>query len=138
MPTVPVSVWEQIPVVVIIVLLLAGIVSWMVRAFSKAVADINKHYTELVQNITAQYAESIKANNENWQKYFDARTETSKVIYDQIVGDLERLAKLIEKLAMKFEKHDVLERQMLDSMGAKIAKKNQGMQGNPMKEKDIG
>lgn len=124
MLTVPVTVWEQIPVIVIVVLLLAGIVSWMVKAFSKAVADINKHYTGLVQSITAQYAESIKQNNENWQKYFDARTETSKIVYDQIVSDLEKLADLIEKLASKFEMHDAIERQMLDNMGKKIIKRN--------------
>lgn len=122
--TVPVTVWEQIPVVVIVVLLLAGIVSWMVRAFSAAVADINKHYAGLVENITAQYVESNKTTNENWQKYFDARTETSRLVYDQIVTDLERLAELIENLTAKFEKHDALERQMLDSMGVKISKKN--------------
>jgi hypothetical protein len=119
--TVPVTVWEQIPVIVIVALLLAGIVSWMVRAFSKAIADINRHYSELVGNITMQYAASIKENNENWQKYFDARSETSKMVYDQMVNDLARLADLIEKLAAKFEKHDALERQVL---GMRASKRN--------------
>lgn len=118
MPTVPVSVWEQIPVIIVFALLLAGMASWMVRAFSKAVADINAHYAAI-----------IDANNKQWQQYFDARSETNKMVNDQALKKLEELTAVIVTLKENFEAHDVMERQILRDLlpanGHRTTRRNQ-------------
>lgn len=103
MPTVPVSVWDQIPVIVVFSFLLCGGAWLMVRAFSKAVADINAHYASIIER-----------NNAQWQMYFDARSATSKVIDDQVVDKLEKLTGVIEKLTEDFAKHDAVEIGLLE------------------------
>ncbi|MCX6057741.1 MAG: hypothetical protein NTW69_06290 [Chloroflexi bacterium] len=107
MPTVPVTVWEQIPVVVIFAFLLVGGAWLMVKAFSKAVADINAHYSKIIEK-----------NNLQWQKYFDARSETNTVINDQMIEKLEKLTSIIEKLVSDFEKHDAVEINLLERLAA--------------------
>lgn len=118
MPTVPVSVWEQIPVIVIFALLLAGIAWLMVKAFSKAIADINSHYAAIIQN-----------NNEQWQKYFDARSENYRLVNEKVLTQLEGLTKAIGEFHNDFEAHDQMERQALDAMNGKraLAKKNRNV-----------
>ena len=108
LPTVPVSVWEQIPVIVIFALLLVGIAWLMVKVFSKAVADINSHYSAIIQ-----------ANNEQWQKYFDARSESYQLINQQVLKQLEGLTNAVELLTDNFGRHDLMERQALDEMSGK-------------------
>jgi hypothetical protein len=111
MPTVPVSVWEQIPVIVLFAFLLAGMAWWMVKAFSKAVADINAHYASI-----------IDASNQQWQRYFDARSDANRLVNQQVVEKLESLTGVIEKLDNDFDKHDAMERQALaDYIPARIA-----------------
>lgn len=115
MPTVPVSVWEQIPVIVIFALLLAGIAWLMVKAFSKAIADINSHYSAIIQN-----------NNEQWQKYFDARSENYRLINEKVLAQLEALTGAINEFHAEFQSHDQMERQALDQMSGRrqLAKNN--------------
>lgn len=103
MPTVPVSVWDQIPVIVVFSFLLCGGAWLMVKAFSKAVADINAHYANIIER-----------NNTQWQMYFDARSATSKVIDDQVVDKLEKLTSVIGKLTDDFAKHDAVEIGLLE------------------------
>ncbi len=95
MPTVPISVWDQIPVVVIFAFLLAGLGLLLVRVFSKAVADINQHYEQI-----------IRQNNEQWQKYFDAKDESNRIVSEQVVRKLEDLTKVIQRLVNDFNEHD--------------------------------
>lgn len=92
MPDVPVSVWEQIPVVVVFAFLLAGLGWLLVKVFSKAVAEINAHYSEIVRQ-----------NNEQWQKYFDAKDENNRMVNEQVVEKLEELTKIIQTLVNEFE-----------------------------------
>lgn len=106
-PTVPVSVWEQIPVVVIFAFLLTGGAWLMVKAFSKAVADINAHYANIIEK-----------SNLQWQKYFDARSETNAVINEQVIEKLSQLTKVIDKLNSDFEKHDAVEISLLQKLAA--------------------
>ena len=115
MPTVPVSVWEQIPVIVIFALLLAGIAWLMVKVFSKAIADINSHYASIIQS-----------NNEQWQKYFDARSENYILINQKVMTQLSDLTAAIGEFHAEFRAHDQMERQALDSMDGKrkLAKTN--------------
>lgn len=118
LPTVPVSVWEQIPVIVIFALLLAGIAWLMVKAFSKAIADINAHYAAIIQT-----------NNEQWQKYFDARSESYRLVNEQVLKQLEGLTQVIADFHEDFSAHDLMERQALDEMSGKrkLAKKNRNV-----------
>ena len=112
-PDIPVSVWEQIPVIVIFTLLLGGVSYFMIKTFSKAVSDINAHYAIITEKSNAQYAQSLKENNAQWQKYFDARTETSALVNKQIIEQLEGLTEAVEKLVGDFKEHDQMERQAL-------------------------
>lgn len=118
MPTVPVSVWEQIPVIVIFALLLAGIAWLMVKVFSKAIADINSHYLAIIKN-----------NNDQWQKYFDARSENYRLINEKVLTQLEALTSAINEFHADFQSHDQMERQALDAMNGKrkLAKKNRNV-----------
>lgn len=95
MPNVPVSVWEQIPVVIVFAFLLAGLGWLLVKVFSKAVAEINAHYAAIVRQ-----------NNEQWQKYFDVKDESNRMINEQVVEKLEELATVISKLVEDFRDHD--------------------------------
>lgn len=95
MPDVPVSVWEQIPVVIVFAFLLAGLGWLLVRVFSKAVAEINAHYSEIVRQ-----------NNEQWQKYFDAKDESNRMVNKQVVEELEELTNVISRLVNEFHEHD--------------------------------
>lgn len=105
LPDVPVSVWDQIPVVVIFALLLAGLGWLLMKIFTKAIAEINSHYASIVTS-----------NNAQWQKYFDARGETDKLINEQVIRQLEGLTKIVTRLVADFDKHDQMERQALDEM----------------------
>lgn len=107
MPTVPVSVWDQIPVIVVFSFLLCGGAWLMVKAFSKAVADINAHYANIIER-----------NNSQWQMYFDARSATNKVVDDQMVDKLEKLTGVIEKLTDDFAKHDAIEIGLLERIAS--------------------
>lgn len=116
LPTVPVSVWDQLAVVVIFAFLLAGISYWTVKMFSKAIADINVHYSTIVEK-----------NNDQWQKYFDARSEIYQLVNKNVLTQMEELTKAITDLNTDFRAHDAMERQALDEMAGKrkLARKNQ-------------
>lgn len=114
-PDIPVTVWEQIPVIVIFTLLLGGVSYAMIKTFSKAVSDINAHYAQITEKSNEQYAQSLRENNAQWQKYFDARTETSALVNKQIIEQLEGLTEAVENLIGDFKAHDQMERQALDA-----------------------
>jgi hypothetical protein len=107
MPTVPVSVWEQIPVIVVFSFLLSAGAVLMLKAFSKAIADINAHYAAI-----------IESSNKQWQIYFDARSATNGVVNDQMVEKLEKLTVVIEKLTNDFERHDAVELGLLQRIAS--------------------
>lgn len=107
-PTVPVSVWEQIAVVVVFAFLLGGLGWLLMKIFSRAIADIHAHYASIVTN-----------NNAQWQKYFDARGETEKLVNEQVIKQLEGLTNVVTRLVSDFDKHDQMERQALDEMSGK-------------------
>jgi|GEM_PF-2268249 predicted PurR-regulated permease PerM len=121
LPEVPVSVWDQIPIVVIFTLLLGGLSFFMVKAFSKAVADINSYYAQMVEKSNTQYAQALRDNNEQWQRYFDARSELSSLINAQIVKRLEGVTEILSKLIDDFERHDQWERQAIEDLTQKPA-----------------
>jgi hypothetical protein len=100
-PSVPVPVWEQIAVVIVFAFLLAGLGWSLVRLFTKAIADVNAHYAQL-----------LKDANQQWQQYFDARTETSSLVSRQMMERLEQVASCLDGLVDEFEAHDRWERQV--------------------------
>jgi CBS domain containing-hemolysin-like protein len=116
MPAVPVSVWEQIPVVVIFTLLLCALGLAMFKAFREAITDINEHYLEIVEQSNARHADSLRENNEQWQLYFNARSETTQMVNSQVVEKLEKLTAIIQKLVGDFDSHDRMERLALEEI----------------------
>jgi hypothetical protein len=108
MPTIPVSVWDQIAVVVIFSFLLGGLGWALMKIFSKAIADINAHYALIVTH-----------NNAQWQKYFDVRGENDKLVNEHVIKQLEGMTRIVTRLVSDFEKHDLMERQALDEMSGK-------------------
>ncbi len=126
LPTVPVSVWEQAAIVVIFALLLAGLGWVLTRIFSSAIEKTNASHARTVRDITAHYSSLVAKSNEQWQQYFDARSDANKAIYEHLSQKLESLIKADEKLyeevnalANEFELHDQMERQALDDMANK-------------------
>lgn len=110
---IPFNVWEQISVVVIFALLLAGMGYILVKIFVRAIADINNHYSVLLINTNAQ-----------WQKYFDAKIESSVYLSEKLTSRMDEIAKLLAGLAEDFSAHDQMERQALDGMnGASLFRK---------------
>ncbi len=105
MPTVPVSVWDQVAVVVIFAFLLGGLGWLLARIFTAAIADVNRHYAQV-----------IKDTNDQWQRYFDARSESNKMVNEQMLIGFRELTNIVRKLADDFESHDQMERQALDEM----------------------
>ena len=107
LPNIPVSVWEQIAVVIVFAFLLSGMGWILVRLFTQAIADVHAHYAQL-----------IKDTNHQWQQYFDARSESSGLVNQRMLERLDELAGLIENLAVDFQTHDQLERQALERLSA--------------------
>jgi predicted PurR-regulated permease PerM len=113
LPTVPVSVWEQISVVVIFAFLLAGLGWILVKMFTGAIADVNAHYANL-----------LKDTNSQWQKYFDARSETSNLLAEKLTLRMDDIAKILSGLVSDFEEHDRVEMELLHAMrAARVEKK---------------
>ncbi len=104
-PTIPVSVWDQIAIVVIFALLLAGLGCVLVKLFVTAIADVNKHYADV-----------LTKTNDQWQKYFDARSESNNLVNRQIMQQMGEISGLLSNLMKDFTAHDHMERQALDAM----------------------
>ena len=105
LPNIPVSVWEQIAVVIVFAFLLAGLGWILVRLFTQAIADINAHYTRL-----------IKESNQQWQQYFDARAEASSLLSQQLLERMDMVGCRLLNLSTDFEAHDRLERDVLEAL----------------------
>jgi len=106
-PTVPVSVWDQIAVVVVFAFLLTGLGYLIVKIFISAIADINAHYASL-----------LKETNKQWQVYFDARMETSNEISRDLTERMNQMTAILNQLVADFHRHDDMERQALGDISA--------------------
>ncbi len=113
MPTVPVTVWEQISVVVVFAFLLAGLGWFLVKMFTSAIADVNAHYANLLKDTNAQ-----------WQKYFDARSESSNILAEKLTLRMDEMTHILSVLVKDFEEHDRVEMEMIHSMRIAQNKKN--------------
>ena len=108
MPNIPESVWNQIGVIVVFSFLLAGIGWVLVKIFITSIASINSHYSQIVRE-----------NNEQWQKYFDAKSETTLLVDKQVVDQLQKLTQALLDLSFRHDSHDTMVRNALDSMASK-------------------
>jgi len=119
LPDIPPSAWEQIPIVIVFSILLGGIGWLMVKAFSKAVADITNYYAAMVEKNNAQFSAALLANNQQWQLYFDARSEAGRLVDGQVIDKLENIGDVLISLSGQFDVHDKMESQAIDMMIAK-------------------
>lgn len=113
LPTVPITVWEQISVVVVFAFLLAGLGWILVKIFTGAIADVNAHYANLLKDTNAQ-----------WQKYFDARSETSNLLAEKLTFRMDETAKILGDLVSDFKEHDRVEMELLHAMRAVRTEEN--------------
>lgn len=104
-PNIPQSVWDQLGVVVIFAFLLGGEAYTLVKLFLSGIADINKHYADLLQR-----------SNEQWQKYFDARIQTSNELTQRMTQRMDSITELLEQSISDANQHDLMVRQALDAM----------------------
>jgi len=102
---IPIGVWEQISVVVVFALLLSGVGYVLVKMFTKAIADINGHYARLFAD-----------QNMSWQKYFDARSESTAMMTAKLTERMDDIAKLLSSLIDNHDKHDTRVQNAIDKM----------------------
>lgn len=95
MPSIPVSVWDQIGVVVVYTILLGGLGGLLTKLFTQAIADINAHYASL-----------LKETNQQWQQYIDARSEAANEVSRKMLERMEYLCAALARLSADFERHD--------------------------------
>lgn len=106
-PTIPVSVWDQIAVVVVFCFLLGTVGYGLVKMFTTAISDINKHYASVISETNGQ-----------WQRYFDARTETSTLMMEKQIQKMDEISRILQGLVRDFENHD----RMVTILSEKIQK----------------
>jgi len=133
MPEVPVSVWEQIPVIIVFSILLGGGAWLLVRSFTNSVSEISRTYTAAIAEINKHYAGIVDTSNKQWQMYFDAKNETSKLVADETISRISELTTSIQnmnsqmtdnhqKMVDAHEEHDMMIRGALDAMMEKREK----------------
>lgn len=87
MPQVPVSVWEQIPIIVVFSILMAGL-GWV----------FTKLFSRQIDKTHEMYSKRIEESNQQWQRYFDARAEGFLKMSAEMEKRLDRLAAVLEEL----------------------------------------
>lgn len=87
MPQVPVSVWEQIPIIIVFSMLMAGL-GWV----------FTKLFSRQIDKTHEMYSKRIEESNQQWQRYFDARAEGFLKISAEMEQRLESLATVLEEL----------------------------------------
>lgn len=107
-PNIPVTVWEQISVVIVFSFMITGVGYMLVRTFTKAIADINRHYVGLLTD-----------TNKQWQVYFDARSESSNNLAEKLSTRMDEVAKILSDMIHVFEEHDTRNKQLLEILTEK-------------------
>lgn len=87
MVQVPVSVWEQIPIIVVFSLLMAGL-GWVFTVL----------FSRQIDKTHEMYSRRLAENNEQWQKYFDNRAEGFLRVGEGMEQRLDSLAGVLEEL----------------------------------------
>ena len=122
LPTVPVSVWDQIAIVVIFCFLLVGLGWVLTRIFSgsikeanaahaQAVKEANAEHAQTIKDITVHYSDLVIKNNDQWQKYFDARADSTNIISQQMLSRLDEMSQVLSGLVNDFSVHDAMQRE---------------------------
>jgi len=87
MPQVPVSVWEQIPIIIVFSILMAGLGWVFMKLFSRQIDKTHE-----------MYSKRIDESNQQWQRYFDARAEGFLKMSADMEKRLDHLAAVLEEL----------------------------------------
>lgn len=87
MVEVPVSVWEQIPIIIVFSLLMAGL-GWVFTVL----------FSRQIDKTHEMYSRRLSENNEQWQKYFDSRAEGFLRVSEGLEQRLDLLAGVLEEL----------------------------------------
>jgi len=86
--TPPESVWNQLAIVLVFTGLLILVIQLMTKTFKDAIADINRHYSEIVD-----------ATAKQWYKLIDAQQLNYTLVAKEQTDRLEQLTKVIERLS---------------------------------------
>ncbi len=119
MPTVPESTWNQIGVVIVFAFLLSGVGWVIVKVLIGSITQMNVDHSKAVSEINNHYSVLIKEVNAQWQLYFDARSRNTEIIDGQIVTQLQNLTDAIKQMSERHDAHDTMVRNALDSMADK-------------------
>lgn len=90
MQTVPVSVWEQMGVVVLYTFLLIVFGGLLIRYFAQTIRKIEEQHTQVVRGISDQYVAAIRT--------YDTRSQEQSVALARIVTQLEGMAGAIDRV----------------------------------------
>ena len=118
-PTIPVSVWDQIAVVIVFAILLGGMGWFGAKLFIRAIKDVSAENAKAIREINAENAKVIGSVNIQWQRYFDARSESSNLLSQELTKRMDEIAQILGGLVKDFSSHDQMERQALDEMSGK-------------------
>ena len=117
--TIPVSVWDQIAVVIVFAILLGGMGWYGSKLFIRAIKDVSAENAKAIREINAENAKVIAEVNIQWQRYFDARSESSNQLSQELTKRMDEIAQILGGLVKDFSNHDQMERQALDEMAGK-------------------
>lgn len=94
MPTVPVSVWEQMGVVVLYTVASIIVFGLLIRNFTRSIDKIEANHANVIKGLHEQYMEIIHTFEARWQE----QAQTFSRANDQIVSKLEGLTETIEQV----------------------------------------
>jgi len=90
LPNVPVSVWDQMGVVVLYTLLLIIIGGLLIRQFTNSVAHIEEQHTVVVRGLSEQYIEAIRI--------FNLHSQEQSSAMGRMITQLDAMGRAIERV----------------------------------------
>ena len=130
-PNIPVPVWQQIAIVIVFAFLVVGLIWILVRIFSntvtRATADTTQLFVKAIADVNQHYSKIIHDNNVQWQMYFDAKGEMTRMVDSQTVEKLDalsdgfgKLTSAIDQLSRQMESYEYrAEQRQVQLMGSK-------------------
>lgn len=97
-PDIPVPVWQQIAIVIVFAFLLIALIWVFVRILSRSTSDTTQLFVKAIAEVNQHYRSIIEQNNVQWQLYFDAKIEVTKLIDAQTVEKLRTISESLEKV----------------------------------------
>lgn len=126
-PAVPVSVWEQVGVIVLLFLI---VIPGVFAAVRFLLNDQRKAQLSSQQTLLAQQQEFIEKRDQQWQEFLEVQRASDREAREQdraqtagIAKILEQLTEKVEGLAEVFGSHDTWERTKLDDMQRNLSER---------------